>query len=72
MEMLNPKELKNDEFQYESYFSSIKNCILFQADYRTPEGVLFSAVGKSLNDAKNKIIKQIEKTNNEKLTYKFI
>ena len=48
--MLNPKNLKNGESQYEKFFSSVKKCDLFQYDYRAQNGELFSCVKKSLDD----------------------
>jgi len=48
--MLDPKDLKNGEHQYEKYFSTNYKDYLIQYDYRHTNGELFSTVKRTLKE----------------------
>jgi len=50
--MLNPRNLKNGEEQYEVYFSHALNGNRVQYDYRHFDGDLFSTIGKSVDECR--------------------
>jgi hypothetical protein len=49
--MLNSKRLKKGQCQWEWFYSYIKKCDMVQYDYRAPDGVLFSTIAKTYEDA---------------------
>jgi len=61
--MLNSKDLKPGKEQYEKYTCSglgRKKITRFQYDYRSFSGKLYSSTGKTLEEAKEKVEKQME------------
>jgi len=59
--MNSPKFLENGEEQFESYFSRISKRNFIQYDYRHSDGELFSCVANTVEEARNKRDKWIEK-----------
>lgn len=51
----------NGSEQYEDFYSVITRGMRVQYDYRTPEGKLFSCVAKSLDEARQRRNKWLEK-----------
>lgn len=54
--MLNPSNIKPGEEQSEKYYSYFSKSDRFQYDYRDLSGKLYSACGKTLEEAKQKAL----------------
>ena len=55
--MLDPRKLKPGQEQYEKYYSGVgrKRTIKFQYDYRDHNGKLYSAIGRTLEEARHMV-----------------
>lgn len=58
--MLDPKDLKPGQEQSESYYSHTLKRYMWQYDYRDHDGKLYSAIGKSREEAKEKAMRNKE------------
>jgi hypothetical protein len=59
--MLNPKDCKPGQEQSEKYYSYFSKSDRFQYDYRDLNGKLYSACGKTLEEAKEKALRDKER-----------
>ena len=58
--MLDPKNLKPDQEQWEEFYSKTSDNWYIQYDYRNKYGCLFSTIAKTLESARNKRNKWLE------------
>ena len=69
--MLNPKDCKKGEEQYEKFQKRVKGTRtmrnVYQYDYRTPQGELFSCIGRTLDSARRKRDTWLAERNEEKV-----
>jgi nuclear transport factor 2 (NTF2) superfamily protein len=64
--VLNPSNIKPGEEQSEKYYSYFSKSDRFQYDYRDLNGKLYSACGKTLEEAKEKALESKRKHDNYK------
>ena len=61
--MLDPKNLKNGEEQFEDYWSRVTHRAYVQYDYRHTNGEFFSCIANNEEEAREKRDKWISKNN---------